>query len=177
LTPHDVRRTFVSTIPAFSGVPVGTPTFAAQPVTVPDREPTPFSPVVYPIPGGVMASSRLRTALALSVTLALLLGVPFDTSARGTAVPAPTRSVPPPHRATSAGPSVIVTATSSASFALSTVAAGSNGTRPRPPSSSGPIRSSQDATSARWTTSMRRSQAPTKETTSKAKVGQRVGHA
>jgi hypothetical protein len=28
-----------------------------------------------------MASSRLRTALALSVTLAFLLGVPFDTSA------------------------------------------------------------------------------------------------
>ena len=30
-----------------------------------------------------MASSRLRTALALSVTLAFFLGVPFDTSARG----------------------------------------------------------------------------------------------
>ena len=30
-----------------------------------------------------MASSRLRTALALFVTLAFLLGVPFDTSARG----------------------------------------------------------------------------------------------
>jgi hypothetical protein len=30
-----------------------------------------------------MVSSRLRTALALSVTLAFLLGVPFDTSARG----------------------------------------------------------------------------------------------
>jgi 5-methylcytosine-specific restriction endonuclease McrA len=30
-----------------------------------------------------MVSSRLRTALALSVTLAVLLGVPFDTLARG----------------------------------------------------------------------------------------------
>jgi hypothetical protein len=30
-----------------------------------------------------MASSRLRTALALSVTLAFFLGVPFDTSAGG----------------------------------------------------------------------------------------------
>jgi hypothetical protein len=30
-----------------------------------------------------MVSSRLRTALALSVTLAFFLGLPFDTSARG----------------------------------------------------------------------------------------------
>jgi hypothetical protein len=30
-----------------------------------------------------MASSRLRTAMALSITLALFLGVPVDTAARG----------------------------------------------------------------------------------------------
>jgi hypothetical protein len=34
-----------------------------------------------------MASSRFRTALALSLAFAVLLGLPFDTSARGRARP------------------------------------------------------------------------------------------
>ena len=41
------------------------------------------SPVVCAPPRGSMASSRFRTVLALAVTLAFLLGLPFDTSAGG----------------------------------------------------------------------------------------------